>query len=114
MSQPRVVIVPGNGIPANGIYSSNWYNVPAIQLKAVGLFSEVILYNMPDSITAREEIWVPFLLNECKADEKSIIIGHSSGAEACMRLLEKQKLFGAVLVSVCHTDLGDEHERIAG
>ena len=35
----------------------------------------------------------------------------SSGAVAAMRLLEKTPLLGAVLVSACHTDLGDAGER---
>ena len=40
-----------------------------------------------------------------------MLVGHSSGAVAAMRLLEKTPLLGAVLVSACHTDLGDAGER---
>ena len=78
------------------------------------LFSDVILEVMPDPIEAKESVWVPHVLNAFRADDATIIIGHSSGAEACMRLLEKQKLFGAVLVSACHTDLGMPSEAISG
>jgi len=39
------------------------------------------------------------------------MIGHSSGAIAIMRLLEMQRLAGAVLVCPYHTDLGEENEK---
>lgn len=83
-------------------------------MKETDLFDEVVLKDMPDPYDARESVWLPFLLEVCKADENTIIIGHSSGAEACMRLLENHKLLGAVLVCACHTDLGCESEAIAG
>lgn len=36
-------------------------------------------------VTARESIWLPFMETELHCDEKTIIIGHSSGAIAAMR-----------------------------
>jgi predicted alpha/beta hydrolase family esterase len=66
---------------------------------------------MPDPYAARESQWVPFILNTLKIDDKTILIGHSSGCEAIMRLLEKDKVLGVILVAACHTDLGDENER---
>ena len=57
---------------------------------------------------------MPFLQRQCACDAGTIVIGHSSGAVACMRLLESTRLWGAVLVSACHTDLGDAGERAAG
>ena len=74
----------------------------------------VILEDMPDSYNASEQIWVPFLLSDCQVDENTIIIGHSSGAEAAMRLAENHKVLGLVLVCACHTDLGVESETLAG
>jgi len=62
--------------------------------------------NMPDPVYAREHIWHKFIRESLRCDEHTIIIGHSSGAEAAMRLLETDKLRGVVLVSACHTDLG--------
>ena len=84
------------------------------KLTETGLFSEVVLTNMPDPYEAKEKIWLPFLLGRCDADASTILIGHSSGAEATMRLLENNKLLGAVLVSACHTDLGAPSEAISG
>jgi predicted alpha/beta hydrolase family esterase len=58
------------------------------QLIASKLFSDVILRDMPDPFGAKESEWVPFLLKECGVDSNTLIIGHSSGAEAAMRLME--------------------------
>ncbi len=57
---------------------------------------------------------MPFLQQQCACDANTIVVGHSSGAVACMRLLESTRLRGAVLVSACHTDLGLASERAAG
>ena len=69
---------------------------------------------MPDPVDAKESIWLPFILNKLKADSNTVMIGHSSGAQAAMRLLENNALKGCVLVSACHTDGGMESERLAG
>jgi predicted alpha/beta hydrolase family esterase len=106
---PRVVIVPGCG--CSPVRSSNWYAWMQEGLLKTGLFSDVVLRDMPDPQLARESVWIPFIVNDLGVDEDTIIIGHSSGAEAAMRLLENHKLLGCVLVSACHTDLGIESER---
>jgi len=36
-------------------------------------------------VVARESIWLPFMEKELQCDENTIIVGHSSGAEAAMR-----------------------------
>lgn len=109
----KVIIVPGNG--CTPVAQSNWYRWMKTALSArQDLFSEVVLVDMPDPYEAKESIWVPFILNELRADENTILIGHSSGAVAAMRLLENHRLHGCVLVSACHTDLGCESERVAG
>ena len=43
-----------------------------------------------------------------------MLVGHSSGAAAALRLLETTRLAGAVLVAACHSDLGDPGERESG
>lgn len=75
---------------------------------------EVVLRNMPDPMVARERIWIPFIENEIGVDENTIVVGHSSGAVAAMRLCEKNQLYGAILVSACYTDLGCDNEKASG
>lgn len=100
----KAVIVPGNGcVP---VEASNWYLWAQQELTKTGLFpGGVLLPTMPDAHKARRNIWIPFLLEHCKVDKNTVLIGHSSGAECGMRLLEKQRLAGVVLVAACHTDL---------
>ncbi|CAF3100395.1 unnamed protein product [Rotaria sp. Silwood2] len=110
VERQRIVIVPGMGcVP---VRDCNWYAWLEQELKKdpSGRFS-VILEDMPDPHGARESQWVPFIQDTLKFDEKTILIGHSSGCEAIMRLLEKDKVRGVILVAACHTDLGDENER---
>jgi predicted alpha/beta hydrolase family esterase len=107
----RVVIVPGNGC-AN-IEAANWYVPVANELRDT-YGCDVRVRSMPDPVEAKRSIWLPFILNELGADEETVLIGHSSGAVAALRLLESHKLKGAILVSACHTDLGMESEAISG
>ncbi|KAK3276981.1 hypothetical protein CYMTET_14978 [Cymbomonas tetramitiformis] len=53
-------------------------------------------------------------MNSLGCNGQSIIIGHSSGAAAAMRLVEKHKVAGLVLVAAYDSDLGDELERNSG
>ena len=57
-----------------------------------------VLRNMPDPITARRSIWLPFMKDELGVDEQTIIIGHSSGACAAVRFAETNKVAGIILV----------------
>ena len=56
------------------------------------------LRNMPDPVTARRSIWLPFMKTELGVDEDTVIIGHSSGACAAVRFAEENKVAGIVLV----------------
>jgi predicted alpha/beta hydrolase family esterase len=110
VERQRVVIVPGMGcVP---IRDCNWYAwlEDELQKDPSGRF-EVILEDMPDPHAARESQWLPFIRNTLKIDDKTILIGHSSGCEAIMRLLEQDKVRGIILVAACHTDLDNEGER---
>ena len=109
----RAVIVPGNG-SGGDISRCNFYGWLADKLAASGLYSEVLLRNMPDPQNARRSIWLPFMLNELRADENTVVIGHSSGAAAGLRLLEAHRLAGAVIISPYHTHLGSQSELISG
>lgn len=48
------------------------------------------------------------------ADKDTILVGHSSGAIAAMRLAEEQVILGSVLVGAYHTDLGMDKEKLSG
>ena len=106
----RVVIVPGNG--CSDVSRSLWYGWLRDKLVEGGV--EVCLENMPDPYIARESIWLPFMKDTMKCDEKTVIVGHSSGAEAAMRYAEKFRIAGMILVSACVTDLGCQNERESG
>ncbi|EKX49876.1 hypothetical protein GUITHDRAFT_161960, partial [Guillardia theta CCMP2712] len=106
----RVLIVPGNG--CTPIASCNWYKWLHDELEKSGV--SCAMKDMPDPFEAKERIWLPFMKNELGADENSIIVGHSSGAEAAMRFIEEHRVRGVVLVAACHTDLGLPSEAISG
>ncbi|XP_005111079.1 putative hydrolase RBBP9 isoform X2 [Aplysia californica] len=106
----RFVIVPGNG--AGDVHRANWYGWLFRKLCDAGM--ECCLENMPDPITARESVWLPFMEKELRCDENTVIVGHSSGAEAAMRYAESHKVYSIVLVSACVTDLGDPNEAASG
>jgi len=107
----RVLIIPGNG--CSPIVKCNWYSWLSDTLNATDYF-ECPLLDFPDPRKARESIWLPFIRDKLQCNSECIVVGHSSGAEAIMRLLETDRVHGAVLVSACHTDLGMESERISG
>eukprot|EP00729_Bicosta_minor_P003397 gene3397-8434_t len=110
----RVVIVPGNG--GGDVFQANWYAEmqAVLQRPSYGRGCIPVLQNMPDPHKAREKIWIPFMRKELGCNERTIIVGHSSGAVAAMRFAEQYQVYGIVLVSACHTDLGLKSERIAG
>jgi len=105
----KAVLIHGNG---GATVQDLWFPHVKDFLENNGV--SVIAQTFPDNDLARESIWMPFLENELKPDENTILIGHSSGAVLAMRYAEKHKILGSVLVGACHTDLGDEIERQAG
>jgi len=66
---------------------------------------EIQLHNYPEPTKCREKIWVPFLrekiLNILKHTPKAkiIAIGHSTGADCVLRVLETTKIWGGIIVS---------------
>ena len=105
----HVVIVPGNGA---GCEDANFYPTLAAALRARG--HAVALQAMPDPCVAREAVWLPFITSVLRAGTRSLLVGHSSGAVAGLRLAETAQLAALVLVSVTPTDLGDANERASG
>ena len=104
----KVILIPANGGSKS---TDGWLHYVQSELTTLGF--EVINKEFPDSVLAREEFWLPFI-KELGADENTILIGHSSGAEAVMRYVEKNKVLGTVLVGACYTDLGEENEKQSG
>eukprot|EP00088_Acartia_fossae_P018863 TRINITY_DN20935_c0_g1_i2.p1 TRINITY_DN20935_c0_g1~~TRINITY_DN20935_c0_g1_i2.p1 ORF type:complete len:184 (-),score=27.70 TRINITY_DN20935_c0_g1_i2:183-734(-) len=107
----KAVILPGNG--AGDVFRSNWYGWANEKLNEIPDFSST-LKNMPDPITARRSIWLPFMKNELSVDENTIVIGHSSGACAAIRYAEENKVLGIILVGAYTSDLGDVNEAESG
>lgn len=105
----KLIFIHGNG----GGSGSDWW-IPSVSENFKSAGFEVITPTMPDNQVAHESIWVPYIKDVLGADEKTIIIGHSSGAVAAMRFAEKYRIFGSVLVGACYTDLGDEAEKESG
>ncbi len=105
----KVIFIPGNG---GGGPNDNWF--PYLKEELEKLKIEVIASEFPDSQLARESYWIPFLKNDLKADDQTVLVGHSSGAIAAMRFAETNRLLGSVLVGAYHTDLGLSTEKQSG
>jgi len=88
-----------------------WYPSVMKQLRSSTVHTQ--LKEFPDPLYAKESQWIPFLKGPLGCDENTIVIGHSSGAAAAMRLAETLKLKGIVLVSAYKSDLGDSLERVS-
>ena len=104
----KAIFVPGNGYDNS---QDRWRPYLKNEFEKLGIsFTNI---NFPDPILARMNIWLLFI-KELGADENTILIGHSSGAEAVMRYAEDNKLFGTILIGACHTDLGLQSEKDTG
>lgn len=110
MTKEQVVIIPGNG--RGDVEHSNWYGW--LKSKLLEKNIDCLLRNMPDPVLAREEIWIPFMEKQLNCDEHTVIVGHSSGAQAALRYAEKHSVLGLILVSPCVTDLDDPNEKASG
>jgi predicted alpha/beta hydrolase family esterase len=105
----RVILLHGNG---GGTGKDNWF--PYIQkgLEEVGIIC--LAPDLPDPVGAHSNVWLPYIKNELKADENTVLVGHSSGAIAAMRFAEQHKLAGSVLIGTYYSDLGYEDEKESG
>lgn len=108
MKNIKAIFVPGNG---GDNYQDRWRPYLKDKFEKLGIpFTNI---DFPDPVLASMKEWLPFI-KELGADENTILVGHSSGAEAAMRYAENNKLFGTVLISACYTDLGLRNEKQAG
>jgi predicted alpha/beta hydrolase family esterase len=109
MSMTRVILLHGNG---GGSGKDNWFPWLQYKLKKIGIECEAP--DLPDAIEAKSGVWLPYIQDVLKADENTILVGHSSGAIAAMRYAETHKLLGSILVGTYYTDLGFDDERASG
>lgn len=116
MSKPtRVIIIPGNGLDEDDDMNEVlWYGWVAQKLREPPFNLEAPLAVFPDPLYAHEKIWKKFAVDHLLLDEGTIIIGHSSGACCCLRLMEEHKTAGCIIVSAYDSDLGDAVERESG
>jgi predicted alpha/beta hydrolase family esterase len=105
----RAILIHGNG---GGKPTDNWLPYLKRELEKIGVKTDAPQF--PDADLARASYWIPFLKDILKADEKTIIIGHSSGAIAAMKFAEENQILGSVLVGAYHSDLGIENEKLSG
>eukprot|EP01135_Chromosphaera_perkinsii_P007952 Nk52_evm24s1073 gene=Nk52_evmTU24s1073 len=105
----KVIILPGNG--CTNVRKSNWYGHLYEQLKGKNI--DCVCENFPDPYEAKRQIWIPFI-ESLGTDQNTVLVGHSSGAQAAMRYAEAHPLKAVVLVSATYTDLGIASERISG
>ncbi len=107
--KPRIVFIHGNGTDDWSFGWAKWFK---LELEKEGFTT--FFKTFPDSVKARAKYWLPYLKEYVNAGENDVIVGWSSGAVAAMRYAETNKILGSVLISPCHTDLGDEMEKISG
>lgn len=108
-TEVRVVLIHGNcGASIDGI----WFPYLKRELEDRGY--DVVAKTFPDPIKGRMRYWLPFLTEVIRPDERTAIIGHSSGAVAAFRYAESAPLFGTFAVAGHHTDCGYELERRSG
>ncbi len=105
----RAILIHGNG---NSKPTDNWLPYLKKELEKLGVLVDAPQF--PDAELARSSYWIPFLEKELKADEKTIIIGHSSGAIAAMRYAENHRILGSALIGAYYTDLGYKNEKLSG
>lgn len=105
----KIIIIHGNH---GGTGNDQWIPWLKNKLEERGLM--VLNPTMPDNEEAKISVWLPYIEKDLGADEYTIIVGWSSGAVAAMRYAETHKIFGSILIGVCHTDTGDEIERKSG
>lgn len=120
MGPVPVVVLPGSGCtPTRQCNFYDWFGrtVDAIEATDGTPKYRSIMKNMPDPHVCREKVWIPFVREELipkGAAESTVVVGHSSGAVAAMRLAERSKLRGIVVVAGYDSDLGDANERASG
>ncbi|GBF95411.1 hypothetical protein Rsub_08373 [Raphidocelis subcapitata] len=108
----RVVIVPG--VTLCNVERRAFYKDLRTRINAALPNVEVVMKRMPDCTRARRSYWLPFMHDELKIDNTTIIVGHSSGAVGAMRYAEDTAVAGIVLVAPCYTPMHYRKEKLSG
>lgn len=108
-TEPNFVILHGNH---DCKAEDGWYTNLHNKLIMYGYKSDLRTHK-DKIINSRVKI-ITTLKDEIKCDENKIIIGHSSGALACMRYAELHPILGLVLVAPYVTHLGIKNEKKSG
>lgn len=109
MKDIKVIIIHGNGWSTP---EDHW--IPSVKAALEKSGITVLAPQFPDMPIGRQRYWLPFLKDTLKADEHTVLIGHSTGAIAAMRFAEKNQILGTVLVAAYESDLGIESEKMSG
>ncbi|MDB5260267.1 MAG: putative Alpha/beta fold family hydrolase [Candidatus Nomurabacteria bacterium] len=91
----NAIILHGTGT----LNTEFWF--PYIKEKLEEKGYEVWLPQLPNEDIPNLEEWLPFVLNDGKFNEETILIGHSAGSQLILSILEKLniKIHKAILVS---------------
>lgn len=110
----------GNG-DGGCVRSCNFYGALERALHSRGLQARLPEGGMPDPLRAREGVWVPFVLEQLGGEGegsegggRAVVVGHSSGAVCALRVAERTRLAGVVLVAAYDDPLGDALEAASG
>lgn len=102
---PITKVVLAHAYPADA--QTAWYPHFKAEMEKAGI--EVVIPALPNPETSTAEQWVSILEKEAnKQPESTLLVGHSIGGTALLRMLEKsEKQFaGLVMVSTAGFDLG--------
>ena len=105
----KIILLHGNG---KSTINDHWFPYVKSELEKASF--NVVACQFPDTYLARAAYWLPFLKKELKADENSILVGHSSGAIAAMRFAEENTILGSILIGSYYTDLDLQTEKLSG
>ncbi len=109
MKHCKIVLIHGNQTLR---WNYAWLPWLTAEIQKLGL--PIMAETFPDSVMAREQYWIKFLEKHAKADQDTIMIGHSSGAVCAMRYAETHRILGSILVAAAYTDLEDDLEKQSG
>lgn len=105
----RAILIHGNG---SSKPTDNWFPYLKNELEKLGI--RVDAPQFPETELAKSSAWLPFLETDLKADDNTILIGHSSGALAAMRYAQTHQILGSALIGAYYTHLGIETEKMSG